>query len=26
VINNELEPLLKAERRSYDAWVTNAER
>lgn len=26
VIDNELEPRLKAERRSYDAWVTNAER
>ena len=26
VIDNELEPRLKAERRSYDAWVTNVER
>ena len=26
VIDNELEPRLKAERRSYDAWVTNPER
>ena len=26
VIDNELEPRLKAERQSYDAWVTNPER
>lgn len=25
-INNELEPRLQSERRSYDAWVTNPER
>ena len=26
VIDNELEPRLQMERRSYDAWVTNPER
>ena len=26
VIDNELEPRLKAERQSYDAWATNPER